>query len=218
MPELVSMPIATVEIVIEYADPSINLLVDRAKVVDQLFRVFKQWGVKVDDVEVLQEGKPSEQGVKFKLPLKRTSFFFGAALCKLIRDDAGWDTAEETIEILTAGWNILVEIGAVEAGVFKTAIAMHVQPKTLPFIELLRPLAPAPFTTLDSTPIKALAAIVKWDKRRVTVDGSSQLANGLFIRMEREFKGTATFVEVAQQLKKDEDQIFALIGIEEELL
>ncbi len=217
MPELVSIPIAIVEIVIEYANPSMKLLVDRAKVVDQLFRVFKQWDIKVDDVEVLQEGKPSEQGVKFKLPLKRTSFFFGAASCKLIRDDAGWDTAEETTEILNAGWKTLVEIGAVEAGTLKTAIALHLQPKTLPFIELLRPLSPAPFTTLDSTSIKALAAIVKWDKRRLTVDGSAQVANGLFIRMEREFEGTATFIEVAQQLKRDEDQIFALIGVEEEL-
>ena len=42
MPELVSIPIAIVEIVIEYANPSMKLLVDRAKVVDQLFRVFKQ--------------------------------------------------------------------------------------------------------------------------------------------------------------------------------
>ena len=217
MPELVTIPIAIVEIAIEYANPSMKLLVDRAKVVDQLFRAFKPWDIKVDDVEVLQEGKPSEQGVKFKLPLKRTSFFFGAAVCKLVRDDAGWDTAEETIEILNAGWKTLVEIGAVEAGSFRTAIAMHLQPKTLPFIELLRPFAPAPLTTLDSTPIKAIAAVLKWEKRRVTVDGSAQLANGLFIRMEREFEGTTTFVEVAQQLKKDEDQTFALIGVEEEL-
>jgi hypothetical protein len=63
MPELVTIPIAIVEIAIEYANPSMKLLVDRARVVDQLFRAFKRWDIKVDDVEVLQEGKPSEQGV-----------------------------------------------------------------------------------------------------------------------------------------------------------
>lgn len=217
MPELVTIPIATVEIVIEYAKPSMKLLMDRANVVDHIFKIFEPWNIQVDDVEVLQQGKPSEQGVKFKLPLKRTSFFFGAAICKLVRDDAGWDTAEETIEILNAGWKTLVDIGTVEAATLKTAIAMHLQPKTLPFIELLRPFAPAPLATLESTPIKAIAAVIKWEKRRVTVDGSAHLANGLFIRIEREFDGTANFVEVAQQLKRDEDQVFALIGVEEEL-
>ncbi|HZY72178.1 MAG TPA: hypothetical protein VFE22_03615 [Edaphobacter sp.] len=217
MPELITIPIAIVEIAIEYANPSMKLLVDRAKVVDQLFRAFKPWDIKIDDVEVLQEGKPSEQGVKFKLPLQRTSFFFGAAVCKLVRDNAAWDTVEETIEILNAGWKTLVEIGAVEPGTFKTSIAMHLQPKALPFIELLRPFAPAPLVTLDSMPIKAIAAVLKWEKRRVTIDGSAQLANGIFLRLEREFEGTTTFVEVAKQLKKDEDQTFTLIGVEEEL-
>lgn len=218
MPELVTIPIAIFEIAIEYASPSMKLLVDRAKVVDQLFIAFKPWNIRVDDVEVMQEGKPSEQGVKFKLPLKRTSFFFGAAICKLIRDDADWESADETIKILDTGWKTLVDIGAVQSGGYKTSIAMHLQPKTLPFIELLRPFAPSPLIALDSSPLKAIAAIVKWDRRRVTVDGSGHLANGLFIRLERDFDGSASFDEIAGQLKFDEDQLFDLIGVKEDRL
>lgn len=217
MPELVTIPISIFEIAIEYANPSMKLLVDRAKIVDQLFRAFKPWKIMLDDVEVLQEGRPSEQGVKFKLPLKRTSFFFGAARCKLVRDDADWESADELINILNAGWKTLVEIGAVEAGGYKTSIAMHLQPKALPFIELLKPFAPAPLATLDASPIIAIAGVVKWEKRRVTVDNSGHLANGLFVRMERDFEGTATFPEIAGQLKIDEDQLFDLIGVKEDL-
>jgi len=216
MPELITIPIAIVEIAIEYEDPSMKLLVDRAKVVDQLFRALKPWNIKVDDVEVIQDGKPSDQGVKFKLPLKRTSFFFGAAVCKLVRDDADWESAEETIKILDTGWKTLIEIGAVQAGAYKTSIALHLQPKTLPFIELLKPFAPAPLASLDSSPIRAIAAVIKWEKRRVTVDGSGHLANGLFVRLERDFEGTATFDEIAGQLKIDEDQLFDLIGVKED--
>ncbi len=216
MPELVTIPIAIFEIAIEYANPEMKLVMDRAKVVDHLFRAFKSWNIKVDDVEVIQEGKPSEQGVKFKLPLKRTSFFFGASACKLVRDDADWESAEEIIKILETGWKTLVEIGTVQPGVYKTSIAMHLQPKTLPFIELLKPLASAPLATLDASPIRAIAAVIKWDMRRITVDGSGHLANGLFVRLERDFEGTATLEEIASQLKADEDQIFELIGIEED--
>jgi hypothetical protein len=216
MPELITIPVATFEITIEYVDPSMKLLVDRAKVVDHLFGVFKQWNIKVDDVEVISEGKPSEQGVRFKLPIKRTSFFFGAAHCKLVRDDADWESAEETLKILDAGWRTLIAIGGVQAGAYRTFIAMHLQPKVLPYIELLKPFASAPLVTLDSSPIKAIASVIKWENRRVTVDGSAHLANGLFVRLERDFEGSATFDEIAGQLKTDEDQLFALIGVQED--
>jgi hypothetical protein len=216
MPELVSIPIAIVEIVIEYVRPNMKLLVDRAKVVDQLFEAFGPWNVKIDDVEVLTDGKPSEQGVKFKLPAKRTSFLFGAASCKLTRDDADWESAEETIRILDAGWQTVATLGDVEAGSYKTAIAMHLQPKILPSIEILKPFLASPLVGLSSSPIKAVAAVVKWDKRRITVDGSNQVANGVFIRFERQFEGSVSYDQIATQLRADEDELLALLDVKED--
>jgi hypothetical protein len=216
MPELVTIPIALFEIIIEYARPNMKLLVDRAKVVDQLFEVFSAWNVKVDDVEVITEGKPSDQGVKFKIPTKRTSFMFGAGSCKLNRDDADWDSAQELITILDTGWRVLSELGDVKQGAYKTAIAMHLQPKTSKFIDLLKPFAPTQLLALDSSPIKAAASVVKWEKRRITVDGSAQLANGIFVRLEREFDGSASYEEIADRLRSDENELFALLGVEED--
>jgi hypothetical protein len=217
MPELVTIPISLVEIIIEYQRPNMKLLVDRAKVVDQLFEVFSAWNVKVDDVEVISEGKPSDQGTKFKIPTKRTSFMFGAGSCKLNKDDANWETAPETIRILDSGWRVLSELGNVMPGAFKTAIAMHLQPKTSKFIDLLKPFAPAQIIRLDPSPIKAAASVVKWDKRRVTLDGSSQLANGLFIRLEREFENSSTYEQMVTQLRADENELFGLLDIQEDL-
>jgi hypothetical protein len=216
MPELVTIPIAVVEVTVEYERPSMKLLVDRARVVDSLFEAFRPWNIKVDDVDVITTGKPSEQGVKFKIPLKRTSFFFGAALCKLVRDDADWQSAEEVIAIFNAGWSTLVEIGDVKAGSFKTAMAMHLQLKTARSIDLLMPFAPSPLLGLEAQPLKATAAVAKWEKRRITVDGSAQLANGLFVNLEREFSAAESLETIAYQLKADEDQLFELIGVKED--
>jgi hypothetical protein len=217
MPELVTIPIAAVEMTIEYDSPSMKLVMDRANVVDQLFKAFKQWNISIDDVEVITEGKPSEQGVRFKLPLKRTSFFFGAGGCKLIRDDASWDTADETLVILETGWKILVEAGGVQAGVYHTNIAMHMQLKNKPFVELLKPFAPAPFINLDHSPITAVAAVIRWKDRRVTIDGSGQLANGIFVRLERDFPGGLNFYDIAKQLRADEDQVLDIVGVKEDI-
>ncbi len=217
MPELVTIPIAVVEVAVEYDSPSMKLIMDRANVVDHLFKSFKQWDLRIDDVEVITEGKPSEQGIRFKLPLKRTSFFFGAGGCKLVRDDASWDTAEETLAILETGWKVLVETGGVQAGVYHTNIAMHMQLKSRPFIEILKPFAPAPFLKLDNSPITAVAAIIRWEGRRITVDGSGQLANGIFVRLERDFPGQLSFHDVAKQLRADEEELFGIIGVKEDV-
>lgn len=216
MPELVSIPIAVVEITIEYSRPNLRLAMDRKDVVEQLFDAFKVWNIKVDDIEVISEGKPSEQGVKFKIPSKRTSFFLGPASCKLVRDDAGWDSAQETIAILDAGLNVVMRSGSVEVGGYKTAIALHIQPKTLRFLDLLRPLCPPKLADLDASPVSGMAAVMKWDQRRVTIDGSAQIANGLFLRFEREFDGNATYSNIAAKLKEDEDQLFELLDVRED--
>jgi hypothetical protein len=216
MPELVTIPIAMFEIVVEYTRPNMKLLVDRAQVVDKLFEAFTPWKITVDDTEVIQEGKPSDQGIKFKIPTKRTSFMFGAGSCKLTRDDADWESAEETIRILDTGWRVISELGGVQCSVFKTAMAMHLQPKSAHFIDILKPFAPTQLVSLDSSPVKAVAAVVKWEKRRVTVDGSSQLANGIFVRLERELEGSATYDQIAVQLKADEDELFKLLNVQED--
>ena len=215
MPESVTIPIAAVEITIEYELPSIKLMMDRATVVDQLFRAFKRWNLGLDDVEIIDSGKPSEQGIRFKLPLKRTSFFFGAGACKLVRDDASWDTAEETLTILEAGWSVLTGAGGVHTGVYHTNIALHLQLKNKPFIDLLKPFAPINLQNIDDSPITAVAVIIRWEGRRITIDGSGQLANGIFVRLERDFSGELSFQDVARQLLADQVQAFKIIGVQE---
>ena len=213
MPELITIPSAAFEMVVEYSRPNMKLLVDRAKVVDQLFEKFSAWHIKVDDVDVKNDGKPSEQGVKFNLAAKRTSFMFGAGSCKLVWDDADWGLINQTIDILDAGWKTLEEIGEVKAGAFKTTIILHIQPKTMSYIDVLRPIAPPSLVALESSSMKAAAAVVKWDRRRITVDGSAQLANGVFIKLEREFESTSSYQDIAKQLLADELQIFELLGV-----
>jgi hypothetical protein len=49
------------------------------------------------------------------------------------------------------------------------------------------------------------------------LDGSGQLANGLFLRFERDFSGSTTYEEIAHQSRADEEALFAMLGVEEEL-
>jgi hypothetical protein len=216
MPELVTIPISYFEVTFDFENPSIKLWLDRAEAVQAMFSALKPWDIFVDDVDAITTGKPSEQGVKFKLPAKRSSFFFGPALCKFTRDATNWSLAEETIQILDAAMSALLSTTNIIVAKQKTVIALHLQPKTAPFFEILRPFVPSPLAALEPGPMKTMAAVAKWDKRKVTIDGSGQVANGIFLRFEREFAGKVSYTEIAEQLKADEDALFSMLGIIEE--
>jgi hypothetical protein len=216
MPEIITTPMSYFEALIEYERPNMKLWLDRAAVVQALFDAFAQWHVGVDDVEILTTGKNSEQGIKFRLTEKRVSFFFGPAACRFTRDSTNWETAQETIEILNTALTTLVEKGEIKPAILKTIVALHVQPKSVPFIEILKKIIPAPMAALDDAPPRTTASVLKWDKRKVTIDGSGQIANGIFIRYEREFTADTDYQEIALQLKADEDAIFAMLDVREE--
>jgi hypothetical protein len=216
MPEIVTTPMSYFEVLIEYERPNIKLWLDRAAVVQALFDAFAQWNVKVDDVDILTTGKNSEQGIKFRLTEKRVSFFFSPAACRFTRDNTSWETARETIEILDTAVATLATKGEIKPATLKTIVALHVQPKSAPFMEILRKIIPAPMAALDDAPARTTAFVLKWDKRKVTIDGSGQIANGIFIRYEREFTADASYEEMAHQLRADEDAIFAMLDVKEE--
>lgn len=216
MPEIVATPISYFEVEMEYAAPDIKMWLDRANVVQAVYAALRPWNITVDDVEIITTGKPSEQGIKFKIPQKMASFFFGPAYCKFTRDSTSWETAEETIQILDAAFQALV--GETKATVVrrKTVIVLHVQPKTLPFFQILAPFVSTKLAALEPTPLKTMATIIKWDKRKLTLDGSGQLANGIFLRFEREFDGDTSYEEMARRLRADETEVFQTLDIQEE--
>ncbi len=110
----------------------------------------------------------------------------------------------------------MMRSSVVVLGSKKTGISLHLQPKSLPFIALLTPFIAPLLTTLDSEPVLTMAAVAKWTHRKVTIDGSGVLANAVFLRFEREFPSGATYDEIAAQLRRDEEDLFAILGVEED--
>jgi hypothetical protein len=215
MPEPVTVPISIFDIVVEFARPNLRLAMTRTDIVEDLFDRFSPWEITVDDLEVINEGKPSEQGIKFKIPKRKTAFFFGASQARLTWDDANWETAGETIDILTIGIDALAKHGGVKVSKYKTSVALHLQPKNVPFIELLRPFASPELARLQSTPLTAFATVLRWEGRRITIDGSAQLANAVFLKFDRDFPGTSAIPDLAQEILADERVLYSIIGVEE---
>jgi hypothetical protein len=217
MPESVTIPLSSFEYIGVFEDPIISLWLDRGTIVEAMFKTLKAWNIDVDNVEPRTTGKPSEQGIMFKLPEKKVAFFFGSSQCKFTRDDADWSSAEESIEILGAALKTLTEISGAKLKTQNTAIAMHLQLRKVPFIELLQAFVPAQLAILESEKVSTMASIVKWNNRKITIDGSAALANGIFVKLEREFPPASSFQEIARILRSDEDAVFNALGVVEDL-
>src|SRR5690348_1623334 len=102
MPEKVTIPIAFFEYVAKYVRPNFQALMDRARIVQGIYDSLSPWQIKIDDIEPITTGKHSEQGITFRLPDKKVLFFFGAESCKLTKNDANWEGAEELIKVISA--------------------------------------------------------------------------------------------------------------------
>jgi len=216
MAELVTIPISIFELAADYERPEFKIWMDRASVVQGIFDALKPWEPRVDDVDAVTAGKTSERGFTIKLPLKGVSFFFGPASCKFTRENVDWQTAEETIGILDAAVSALIRRSSIAMGPKSTAISLHLQPKSLHFVALLTPFIAPQLATLDSEPMSTMATVAKWAHRKVTIDGSGVIANAVFLRFEREFPSSATYMEIAGQLRKDEEDLFKILGVEED--
>jgi predicted phosphoadenosine phosphosulfate sulfurtransferase len=59
-----------------------------------------------------------------------------------------------------------------------------------------------------------MTAVVKWPGRKVTLDVSATVVNGLFLQFEREFDDTIDFIEMLRHLSRDEEELFKIPGIE----
>ena len=216
MPELVTIPISYFELVVEYERPEWKLWADRGSVIEAIFDSLKAWNPNIDDVEFLNSGKASEQGINLKLPLKRVSLFFSPVSYRFTQQNPDWQSSVETIAILDHALSSLIRLSGIKIATQKAEIGMHIQPRSLTFVDILRPFIAPPLATLESEPIVSLAAVGRWNKRRVTVDGSAAIANGVYLRLERDFPVATSYEEISQQLKNDQMNLFEVLGVEED--
>lgn len=215
MPELVTIPISIFELAIRYEKPVIRLLADRAEVIQALFDAFAEFEPSADDLEVISAGKTTEQGIRLRLASQRITFFFGATTCKFTKEAAVWAEADKILGILDTFLTILVQMSGADLGKKNSVLSLHLQLKTGSFKDILRPFIDSRIKQLDPETLDAMAIVARWPRRRITLDGSAQLANGIFVQMEREFESALSYDDMRQHIFNDEVELLKLLGVEE---
>jgi len=212
----ITIPISTFEMIFNYEKPSFALMFDRSKVLEELFTAFAPWSPNLDEVEFLNDGKHSDRGIRIKLPSKSVQFFYGPTACRFARDAASWADYNDIEQIMSAAITTFRRVTGTSFATQTSMVSIHIVPAEVPFRDILRTaLIPETFVALDATPTTVMAMVVRWAKHRVTLDASAALANGIFIQMEREHEGQATFEEIRQLIVKDQQDIFTILNVKE---
>jgi hypothetical protein len=215
MPASITIPISTFELSVAYQKSEVRILADRVAPLQELLTSLAPWNVALDDVEFITSGKLSDQGIRIKIPHRNASFFFGAASCRFTKEAANWLEVDEIQHLLTTLLDTLARSAAVAFGRSRVILSLHLQPKTVSFKEILRSLMLPPLLKLEPSPTEAMAIVIRWPNRRITLDGSAALANAIYLQTEREFDTGATFDDMKLMLHKDEVELFTLLDVEE---
>jgi hypothetical protein len=149
MPELVTIPVSFIELVLDYQRQDLKLWVERAHIIQTIFDALQPWNPHIDDLEPISTGKLSEQGFTLKLPLKRVSFFFGPASCRFTRDAADWDMVQESITMIDTAISAFIHFSGMVIAAQRVAVGLHLQPKTAPFMQILSPFLPPQLVSLE---------------------------------------------------------------------
>jgi hypothetical protein len=215
MAEQITIPISIFEVTVWYEKFAARLLTDRAGIVQSLFDSFSDLKPSPDDIEVVTTGKTTEQGIRFRIPSQGLTFFFGAAGCKFTKESAIWAEADQILGHFQKFLQILTEQTGVVLGRKVTILTLHLQPKSTSFKQILLPLITEKLRAVDPAPLDAMAVVSRWPGRRITLDGSAQLANGIFAQMEREFPQDVPLDHIKQNLFDDEVNLFKLLDVVE---
>jgi len=189
-----------------------------AKLIAAILDALRPGGYTFDGVEVnLQVRKLDEYAIVFR---RTTPAFPGRSLTLglgkvLIRaENLDWTEAENFISGQRAALNAIREVGGAEIQSQQLVVAMHIQLKDRPRKDVTAPLVSPVALNLLGGEADFSGVILLRDKAILTIDASLGFANALFVRMSREHPPEAGLEDLAEALRKDEEKIFDVLGLE----
>jgi len=176
------------------------------------------WGFKVDGVEAKRgPEKLIEHGVIFRRtspPSPAMSLALSFNRIFISAENLDWSEADNFMAAMKAGVDAIQRTASPKIRTQHVALGMHIQLKSKPRNELTAPLLSESARKLLDGDVKFSGIILNREKCSVIIDASVAYANGLFVRMFREHPAAATWVQLAEALRRDEEQLFEVLGLE----
>jgi hypothetical protein len=217
MAEQVKISLGSAEYLVRFDRPYIELIgTDRQKVIVAVVLGLRPFGIGLNNVEIIAAGPLRNHKTVFRLPERGISFEVSAEEYKLVKENASWATAEDDVAVLVAAQEAVLGEGGVGVSNGAVSIAMHVQPLTKRREEILASFMVRPLKAfLTERKVQSFGNHARWADGDLLLDFSLVVANGIYIRMTRQFAAGAKAPEVLKKLREEQEIVFGILGIEE---
>lgn len=189
-----------------------------AQLVAVVLNALDPFGFKPDGVELKTRAeKLTENAIVFRRTPAGVTFTVGVEKVVIAAENLDWSDAEQFMKAARAGLDAVLQEGKAEIKLQNLVLAIHIQLKTKPRHEVTAPLVSAETLKLLDGELKMPGIILQREKCSVVIDGSLAFANALFVRINREHAPSVALTQMAEVLRKDEMQLFDVLGLEGEL-
>jgi hypothetical protein len=142
------------------------------------------------------------------------SFALGLGKVHVRAENLDWTEADQFVSSHVAALEAVRKKGGVQIQSQQLVVQMHIQLKDRSRKDVTAPLlSPVAANLLKGQPDFS-GVLLFQGKAIFVIDASAAYANGLFVRISREHPADATLYELAAALRKDEEQLFSVLGLE----
>jgi len=212
------VPYAMLEYTAIFKKPIIEAAAVPAVLIAAVLDVLEPWGFMLDGVETKTDTqKLADYAIVFRRGAPVTpgrTVALGLGKLVVTAENVDWTEAEHLIAEVNAVLDVVRQAARAEIQSQNLDLGMHIQVKTKPRKDVTAPLlSPEAFGLLDGE-VKFPGIILLREKSTIVIDASLAYANGLFVRISREHPAEAPLERLAGVLRKDEEHLFAVLGLE----
>lgn len=212
------IPYSMLEYTAVFGKPILEAWAVPARLVAVVLNTLDPFGFRPDGVELKTRAeKLTENVVLFRRTPPGVTFTVGVEKLVIAAENLAWGDAEHFIKGARAGLDAVLQRGEVDVRLQHLVLGIHIQLKTKPRQEVTAPLLSEKALKLLEGDLKMPGVILQREKCSIVIDGSLAFANGLFVRINREHAANVRFEEMAEILRRDEMQLFDVLGLEGEL-
>jgi hypothetical protein len=212
------IPYSMLEYTAVFEKPILEAFAVPVYLISAVLNALGPFGFKPDGVELKTRAeKLTENVIVFRRTPPGVTFTLGVEKLVIAAENLDWSDADHFMKGARSGLDAILEKGKVDIRLQHLVLGIHIQLKTRPRQEVTAPLLSAEALKLLDGDLKMPGIILQREKCSIVIDGSVAFANGLFVRIIREHVPGATFGQMAEVLRKDEMQLFDLLGLEGEL-
>lgn len=212
------IPYSMLEYTAVLGKPILEAWTAPARLVAVIMNALAPFGFKPDGVELKTRAeKLTDNVIVFRRTPPGVTFTVGIEKLVIAAENLDWSDAEQFMNAARAGLDAVLQEGKAEIRLQHLVLAIHIQLKAKPRHEVTAPLVSAEALKLLDGEVKMPGIILQREKCSVVIDGSLAFANALFVRINREHAPSVAFAQMAEVLRKDEMQLFDVLGLEGEL-